>query len=312
MIDYNADRLIEFENQLDPSAPESGSVSAKVLGYGEVSSTFQISGLEGVAFKRMPPFPEDSKRKEYIDSIARYCTALDEQGIKVVETHCRSVDNKEGELIAYIVQPLLPFDRIGNNLLPDMDDRGFAKMLTAVFRCLDQLWAYNDSIIETSKIGLDAQLSNWVFTRGETDEYNLQYLDISTPMMRLGGSEIIDVGIFLKSIPFFLRGLVRRFFLADVLDRYYDLRLVLIDVLANLYKEKRPDLIPAGTEHINRLLAESGRDLLPLTQKEIAAYYREDRFIWTFLLACRRFDRWLTTWLLRRKYNFILPGPIRR
>ena len=50
----------------------------------------------------------------------------------------------------------------------------------------------------------------------------------------------------------------------------------------------------------------------PLTTEEVAAYYREDRLIWSLFLAFRRLDRWMTIRLRRRRYEFILPGRIRR
>ena len=50
----------------------------------------------------------------------------------------------------------------------------------------------------------------------------------------------------------------------------------------------------------------------PLTVGEVEKYYREDKFIWALFLFLRRLDRWLTTKLLRKRYEFILPGKIKR
>jgi len=44
----------------------------------------------------------------------------------------------------------------------------------------------------------------------------------------------------------------------------------------------------------------------------VEKYYREDKFIWTLFLALRRMDRWLTTTIFRKRYEFILPGKIKR
>jgi len=84
---------------------------------------------------------------------------------------------------------------------------------------------------------------------------------------------------------------------------------VYIDLAANLYKEQRPDLIPLTVTIINRQL---GPDQKPLTVDEVDKYYREDKLIWSFYLSFRRIDRWLTTRILRRRYEYILPGKIRR
>ena len=82
-----------------------------------------------------------------------------------------------------------------------------------------------------------------------------------------------------------------------------------IDLAANLYKEQRPDLIPLTVTIINRQL---GTDQKPLTVDEVDKYYREDKLIWSFYLSFRRIDRWLTTKIFRRRYEYILPGKIKR
>jgi len=99
---------------------------------------------------------------------------------------------------------------------------------------------------------------------------------------------------------------LRRFFLQDVLDRYYDFRRVVIDLIANLYKEGRPDLIPPWIEGANRFFAEQSLAIEPLQRREIDTYYREDAFIWRFYLAARRLDRRLHRWR-GRIYPYLLP-----
>jgi hypothetical protein len=93
------------------------------------------------------------------------------------------------------------------------------------------------------------------------------------------------------------------------MGRYYDRRLVYMDLIANLYKEQRPDLIPIAIETINKYLND---DEIQFNIKEVEKYYKEDKLIWTLFLAFRRFDKWLTTKVLHRRYEFILPGKIKR
>jgi len=123
------------------------------------------------------------------------------------------------------------------------------------------------------------------------------------------GIERLDPELFLKSAPAFLRWILRWLFLKDVINRYYDQRQVYIDLAANLYKEQRADLIPLTVTIINRQL---GTDQKPLTVDEVDKYYREDKLIWSFYLSFRRIDRWLTTKIFRRRYEYILPGKIKR
>ena len=135
------------------------------------------------------------------------------------------------------------------------------------------------------------------------------FIDTSTPLFRKNGVEQLDAELFLKSAPAFLRWVLRLFFLDDVINRYYDPRLVYMDLAANLYKEQQPALIPLAVEIINALVPDN---MKPLTEKEVARYYRQDMLIWTLFLAFRRLDRWMITKLFRRRYEFILPGKIKR
>ena len=68
-------------------------------------------------------------------------------------------------------------------------------------------------------------------------------------------------------------------------------------------------MVPAAVDTINRCFSDAAG---ALTEKEVEKYYREDKLIWTLFLAFRRFDRFLTTRLRRRRYEFVLPGKIKR
>ena len=137
----------------------------------------------------------------------------------------------------------------------------------------------------------------------------MYYIDTSTPLYRKQGKEQLDPELFLRSAPSFVRWIIRLLFLKDVMNRYYVPRMVYTDLAANLYKEQRPDLIPLTIDIINCYIPDAQP---PLTAKEVERYYREDKFIWTLFQALRRLDCWLTTRLLRKRYEFILPGKIRR
>jgi hypothetical protein len=86
-----------------------------------------------------------------------------------------------------------------------------------------------------------------------------------------------------------------------------------MDLLANLYKEQRPELIPALIEIVNKFFAEelSEANIKPLTTKEIEDYYREDAFIWRIYLAFRKIDRALHG-VLGKDYPYILPERVER
>lgn len=144
---------------------------------------------------------------------------------------------------------------------------------------------------------------------GPPARLHLRYLDTSTPLLRRDGREQLEPELFLRAAPSFLVWIIRRFMLADVMERYYDRRKVAVDLVANLFKEQRPDLVPVAVELVNGFLASA--DAAPVTEEEVRAYYREDARIWRVYLAFRKIDRLLHR-LLRKEYPYILPGRVVR
>jgi len=98
------------------------------------------------------------------------------------------------------------------------------------------------------------------------------------------------------------------------MTRYYDFHLVAVDVIANFYKEQRPDLIPELVDSVNRFFAAEAKELgmAPVTQKEVRSYYKQDAMIWRIYLNLRKLDRFLYTRILHKPYVYILPGKIKR
>ena len=121
------------------------------------------------------------------------------------------------------------------------------------------------------------------------------YIDTSTPIMRLNGVEQLNAELFLRSAPPYLAWILRMLFLQDVVTRYYDPRKVTIDLIANFYKEQRPELVPELVAAANAYIRGEGADLgmAEITEKEVSDYYREDELIWRLYLGMRRFDRFV-------------------
>ncbi len=316
MISIDRKLLHEFENQLNPANPFASKIPFKILGYGEISTVFQIGDMTEVALKRMPPFPSKEQRREYRLALEEYNHILHHKvGLHVAEYTCEEFTNKDGQHILYIVQKRLPEASIGHRWLRRCSDAELQVLIHRVLENLLKIWRKNQRDAPQEMIGLDAQISNWSFTHLSNDEASVPvYLDTSTPLIRRSGRELLNTDIFLKSVPPFLVWIVKLAFLQQVLDRYYDLHQVLIDFVANFYKEKQSHRIPLAIQIINAYLKQQATDLniAPLSEKEVRKYYREDAFIWMLFLNFRRFDRFLKTRLLRRKYNFILPGKIKR
>ncbi len=306
-IEFDESLLVRFERGLDPKHPEASPIPASILGYGEISTIFEIEGVEGAACKRMPLFSERGQAAAYEAIYREYCGLLREAGLDLPEDSTAILELEGRPVALYILQRRLPPERFGHRLIHSLDDAEIRKLLGLIVRRIAAVWAFNEKRKPGLELALDGQVSNWVWPDSASPD--LLYVDTSTPLLRKDGTEQLDPELFLKSAPSFLCWIIRLLFLKGVMNRYYVPRLVYTDLAANFFKEQREDLVPAALEVINSYLLPGDP---PLMFQEIQKYYRDDRTIWKVFQAFRRFDRWLKTSLLRRRYEFILPGKIRR
>ncbi len=321
-IEVDPEALRQFEQGLDPRHPDRSRIPARVLGYGEISTVFAIEaeGLQGLAFKRLPIFRTTEEMDRYSAVHEQYNSLLEEQvGLHLPPHGHVAFVTATGRPIYYIIQKQLPSPSIGSQAIHSLPRQGTVVLVRRVLEELRKVWEFNRRQ-EKVQLAIDGQISNW-----SLDEFDPQqpavgtdtvlwYLDTSTPLFRLQGAEQLNPELFLRSAPFFLAWALRLFFLKDVVDRYYDFRRVVMDLVANFYKEQRADLIPDVLAVVNDYFATAvaAWNVQPITEPEVRSYYREDAFIWSFYLTARKTDRFLRTRLLRREYPYILPEHIKR
>ena len=301
----------------------------EIIGYGEISTVMQLRKGSWCAdagesaehdsrwvWKKMPPFPSRDEVDRYSVLYHKYRKILnDEIGITVPGQMIRQFRHDD-HYVVYAGQVKADERAVCNKLIKRLDLDSSRILLEKILEKLGDVHRFNTNN-GNMKIGIDAQLSNWVLvSSGAGDAVahadSLMYIDTSSPMIRIGGEEQINPEIFIKSAASFLRPIILSFFLQEVLDRYYDIRLVTIDIIANLYKEKRDDLIDSFIETANKFLKMTGITQEIINRKEIDSYYSSDAFIWKFYQASRKLDRFITEKILRKKYAFRIPGKIER
>jgi hypothetical protein len=320
----NIDRVLleEFERRLDPRRPEESEIPARVLGYGEISTVFEIGTDEqkDIAYKRMPIFENAEELVEYENIFREYIRLLDEDvGLELPSYDYTSLTSDTGRLVMFLAQEKLNPGAIGNKAMHLLPPEETVRLARAVLRELEKVWLYNRRKGKY-EIGIDGQISNWFikdFDPGKPhlpDDIELVYFDTSTPLFRVDDVEQLNPELFLRSAPSFMVWLIRWLFLEDVMTRYYDFRLVAIDLVANFYKEQLPGLIPDLVGMVNDYFSSDAAELEiePITEKDVKSYYREDALIWALYLSMRKFDRFLRTKILGKEYPYILPGKIKR
>lgn len=316
------DLLKQFEKALEPSRPEQSKIPAKVLGYGEISTVFQIEegSQQNLAYKRMPIFKYQEEIDHYEMLYNEYNHILnDEVGISVPPYGLASFASNKGYIVCFDVQEKLPAESFGDKVIHALNDEDVIIFFGMVLRQLRKVWGFNSRNISV-EIGIDGQISNWVIRDFDSDrphvdaDPRLYYVDTSTPFIRKNGKEQLNPELFLRSAPSFMLWLIRWLFLKDVMTRYYDFHLVVVDLIANFYKEQRSDLIPRLIQVANDFFVNEVESLriVPITTKEVRSYYRQDVIIWATFLALRRLDRFIHKWILHKPYIYILPGEINR
>ncbi len=307
-MDIDQALLKQFEKELNPQDLNTSSVPATCIGYGEISAIFTINGNETIAYKRMPLFKSRKEAEKYERMYHEYCRLLIEAGLKLPENETYIIEVPERPVSFYIAQSILPVDRFCHKLVHTLDENKMGLMLEDVAGAILNIREFNKLKSPSLELAIDGQLSNWVWIEN-SETTDLYYIDTSTPLFRIDGVEQQDPELLLQSAPSFLRWLIRMSFLDDVMNRYYDFRLIFTDLVGNLHKEQRPDLIPFALNIVNRFEIDGKGEL---TSKEIDRYYREDKLIWSLFLGLRRLDRFLKINLFRERYEFILPGKINR
>lgn len=310
-----------FEERLDPADPLRPETGARIIGYGEISTVLAIDGREDVVFKRMAGFRDDREVVVYCRLVDLYCAHLTELGIDVVPTGYVAVESgrrrDRGGRAVYLLQPRLDAACFGNAILREGDDGSLDALLASVLDRLGRVWARNLRAHDDLVMGLDGQISNWAWLAGPDGSYRPYYIDVGSPLMRRDGVEQLQAELGLRAMPAPLAWLFGRFVLGGVLDRYYDLREVLKDLVGNFIKEGRPDRMDAALARVNGWLAgkgaaATGASAAPIGAHEVRAYYRSDAWIWRVFQGFRRADRFVVTRVLRRRYDYVLPEGFRR
>ncbi len=297
------DFLQSFEQGLNPQFPERSKIPAKIVGFGEISSIFKINPYNDWVIKRLPLFTKKKEANLYSINYNTYTSKLKQAGLGLPKDKIFIISDKK--VVLYLAQEALKKEDLCQNKLHSLSNDKVIEMLNNILFNIKKIEDFNRKNKPEIELSIDGQVSNWALVNNN----ELLYFDTSTPLFKINGKEQLDPELLLNSTPKALRWIIRKFFLQEVMDRYYDIRLVFIDLIANLYKEKRQDLIDETIKNANKLLPEN---VGMITRKEVDKYYANDKFIWQLFLALRRMDRWLTTNIFNKQYEFILPGKIKR
>ncbi len=318
--------LDETERRLDPANPESGG-HVKVLAYGEISAALTTDELPGLVCKRMAGYPDEASVSAYLDLVDEYLTEITTAGLSVVATEAIPVHRPDRAPVVYLVQPRMDSQTLGHHLLHATDDEGLVTVISQVLDSVALLAQRSAGRTDGVEVALDGQLSNWSFGAtvpgsewsGDADARAAAppqpvLIDVGTPFIRRDGRHSLDARVVVAAAPPGIRALLLRFVADSYQDDYFVPRTVALDLLGNFHKEGAPERIGTGLDVVNQWLATADlpgpRD--PITDTEVATYYRRDARLLGIFLQARRADRAIRTKILRQPYDFLLPGKVAR
>lgn len=290
----SAAALAEVEQVVQHALETRDDARLHVLGYGEISLVLGWPAEDPVlACKRLPLFATVDAADAYGALIAEYVDRLRERGVDVLPTEWHLTPAAAGGVAAYVVQPALPEATLATRVLA-ADPSSAPRVIEVIVEAVDR--------VVGPDLGLDAQVSNWVWAEGA-----LRYVDVTTPMLcDPDGRTRMDLRLLTSPLPAFTRPAVRRFVAPAIVADYHDRRKVIVDLVGNLLKERLGSVLPTAIEVANRHVTPA------LDRAEIDRWYRGNARMWEVMLRLRRADRWWQGSVRRRTYPFLLPRPVDR
>ncbi|WP_410677288.1 DUF6206 family protein [Amycolatopsis sp. cmx-4-68] len=300
------ERVRRLERHLDVTDPGAGGV--EVLDSGEVSAVLRHPDMPGLVLKRVGGFRSTEEALRYTAAVVEYVAGLVERGVPCVTTDCLVAPSKSGRRwAAYIVQPLVPAEHRGKVWLAAAS----AESVVSAVLQVAELGARAHTVVASASgplgLAIDAQLSNWVFEEARV----VALLDVTTPLYRRSGRNMVECEAILRGFPVGLRNWLRRTGQVEhVFDVHFGRRSNVVDIVANLHKEGRSEVIGPAVDAANRWLADQG-ERAGITAREVLAYYQRNARAMEFSSRVRRLDARVHRWL-RRPYQAILPTPVER
>jgi hypothetical protein len=275
-----------------------------VLGWGEISTVTEVAGSPfacwrhpetgapmRVVYKKMPPFLNRDDAEAFVGRYLEYNTVLrDEAGIAVPHFEARITEPEAGRVLIFVVQERVDPASVGHEILRDIGAEAAERLYAGILREYAKLFRFNQARKSHGyQVGLDGQIPNWAVAGfgGDPDaltgEEPLLYLDTNVPMIRIDGQDVVSTDMYFQALPGAARWLIKRLKIdQEVMDRYFQTRIIMLDFLGNLIVRHRADLVSRMVELSNEALAGpfAAGGFEPFTLEEVQRYYRSDVATW--------------------------------
>lgn len=269
---------------LDESVGEyrrGGEHGLKIVGHGSISVSIEWQGSAVV--KPLPLFPSRAAFDAYTFVLGKHFQILEDGSVGILSTTLQGLEREDGTWAGWLIQPRVPTERLLPQYLRSVGR-------TEAVASLSDLAAHITAVVST-RFGLDADLTNWCVD----DAGRLLLLDSTPPLLRDDrGRGLLDLGMFLSSIPRLLRAPVRRFVVPRLINKFFERRSLFVDILSGFYSEQLSHLLPEILPRWSALVENE------ITEEEVLRYKRRNERLWRALSALERVGSQGAGWVKSR------------
>lgn len=280
------DDLARLELQVRDALASHDYSALSIVGFGEISVGLGWpTGEPSWVCKRTPPFTTVAY-EAYRELVTSYVAELRAAGVAVVDTDVVGV-RRADDTIGYLVQPLLPKDTLGREVLarsaPDANHR-YVRAIVETMHCV------------SNRISIDAQVTNFAW-----DGHQATLLDVGTPFMwNADGSMRLDLEPFAAMLPAPARRMMRSE-LTDVVERWKSPRAVGTDIVANLLREGLGEWVDPMIEALSTAIPGE-----PISRADAQASLAEDLKTFPKIVKLKKVQRAFRTRVQRKPYDFFI------
>ncbi len=289
-------------------------VSMGVLGFGGIGSLVELlekaEPLESESADKQDEkvefFRDDDFYRRYRAFLEDYVSALSEAGLRAPDYTIRQVSGENGDLSIILSKTKLPPESIGRRLISILDGENCILFAGMIFEEIEKIARYNRSG-RGVKIGIDPDISSWGLDRFDirksriTGDERLIYLEISVPYIRKENDERIDIEVTLRKLPDIATSVLKKRFVNEKVDGFYDEREIIINFLASFINSGRGGLLRMLVEKANKFIEDKMADfgVEKISAGEVARRARRERIFEQSIKSARSIDK-----VFRRKALF--------
>lgn len=262
-----------------------------VLGLGELGlAVGWPADAPHAVIKRQAPGPTDQVEADRLAMID-FMDTLRAEGALVIPTDVRTIVNEDGDVIPYLVQPIVDRSDLAETIIAGAEPHPTHPILVSIRDMVAGI-VRDDS---RGGLSIDAQVTNFAW-----DGEQVVSLDTTPTLMWPPDGEPLDnVGNYLTAVPAPLRPIALRL-TKRTGEGYRSIRGVLEFTSVYLLRIDQERWVDSAIECFNEVLDE------PLDRREIDAQYRQVTRDLPTIKRLARIQRFWATRVRRHRYQFFI------